>query len=184
MKDKIADIINQYPAPILKIKASPVRPLSQDVTSSLTKPDSTPVNTLWEKEICQFITDLKAAAKALSYNCLGLAANQLWPTDTAYPAVFVMRWPTNSYKDWIWQEVINPKIAPSGKQIKQKEGCLSLITHTVSSKIIKRRSNVTLTYQTLNNDIPQTTKFYGHLGPYAQIVQHEYAHLLGQLCIE
>jgi len=183
MKDKTSELINQYPAPILKEKAQPVIPLSKLQETSLTQITSDKVS-LWESEIEQFIVDLKAAANALSFNCLGLAANQLWPKESVYPAVFVMRWPTNDYKSWSWQEIINPDVVLSGKRIKLEEGCLSLRTHTVPSKKKQRRSNVTLTYQTLSNSIPQTTKFYGHLGPYAQIVQHEYDHLMGKLCIE
>lgn len=176
MKDSVPTLINQYPAPILRQRAYTVNPITPSLTKTL--------DTQWEPNIIECVTDLKVAAQHLVTNCLGLAANQIWTTSDTYPAIFVMRWPSADYKNWEWQEVINPKIQLSGKRRKLPEGCLSLITEKVGSNKKERRSNVLLTYQTLDNTVLQTIKFYGHLGPYAQTVQHEYDHLMGKLCIE
>ena len=177
--DNVYKIINQYPLEILSTRASTVVPLQKTLTDA-----HKDYSDLWESIILQLVTDLKKAAEHLSFNCLGLAANQIWTENAPYPAVFVMRWPSDDYKSWSWQEVINPKVVTSGKKLAVEEGCLSLINKKLHAKKLRRRANVTLTYQTLNNNTPQTTKFYGHLGPYARIVQHEYDHLMGKLCID
>ena len=183
MKDKptkinLADIVNQYPAPILHVCAHPVQPLTGTTTLTTPTEQSDP---LWDSSIKDFCTDLTQAATMLQFNCLGLAANQIWKSEEACPAIFVMRWPIDNFTSWKWQEIINPEIVTSGKKTKHDEGCLSLLGHKLEKKT-QRRANVTLTYQTQDSIIPQTIKFYGHLGPYAQIVQHEYDHLQGKLC--
>ena len=181
MKDSIVELINQYPTEALKSKATPVNCVST-FEQSLTAPNDNKTN--WDNSIVDFVKDLKGTAEKLASNCLGLAANQIWKSNDPYPAIFVMRWPTTDYQRWSWQEVINPKVSLSGKKTKLEEGCLSLITAKEASKKKLRRANVTLTYQTILNITPQTVKFYGHLGPYARIVQHEADHLAGRLCTE
>ena len=180
MKDKLIELVNQYPHVVLKTPTIPVGVISGSLTQAT--PDD--ANLPWDKSIYEFCNDLKAAAQALQMNCLGLAANQIWKSKEACPAIFVMRWPIENYSAWKWQEVINPKIKVSGKKMKQAEGCLSLMKEGSQTGTPKRRANVTLTYQTLENENQETIKFYGHLGPYAKIVQHEYDHLQGKLCIE
>jgi peptide deformylase len=68
--------------------------------------------------------------------------------------------------------------------MKAKEGCLSLMYPKVIIRQKRRRYNVILKYQTLNDPYQKTRKFMGALGPYSRVIQHEYDHLRGKLCID
>ncbi|MBC8409972.1 MAG: peptide deformylase [Rhodobacteraceae bacterium] len=170
--------IHQYPAEVLTAKCVPVVPVGNSLTGAVKDAP------LWGETINQFITDLTETAESIRYRCLGLAANQIWDQKEATPALFVMRWPIQNYKQWEWRTIINPIIKSSGKKINQKEGCLSLQQPKILETIKSRRANVELQFQTPESSEIQTIKFYGTLGPYARIVHHEYDHLQGTLCNE
>ncbi len=168
--------VNQAPFASLAHKSVDVKlfdaPLTGDTSGSI-----------WEPDAVQLGEDLKDTAEALGLICLGLASNQIWDAPDKPPlAMFIMRWPTESYKNWTWKVIINPEINTSGKKLKQPEGCLSLQKPKRIETVKMRRSNATLTYSTVDSSDRQTTKFFGHLGPYARIIQHEYDHLNGKLC--
>jgi len=162
--------INQFPAKVLLMKCAPV--------ASITGPS------LWKDEILQLNEDLLDTVKRIEAVSLGLAANQIWDRDGPAPAMFTMRWPSEDYKSWEWKTIINPEINVSGKKLKQKEGCLSLQHPKRREAVKQRRANVNLVYQTIDSLEKQTIKFFGNVGMYARIVQHEYDHLQGKLCID
>ncbi|MBC8437176.1 peptide deformylase [bacterium] len=168
--------INQHPSKTLNLKAFKIEQATETLTS--------PRDHVWPNEIIDLGTDLLNTAASIQDICLGLASNQIWDKDTPAPSMFVMRWPGVPIETWGWKIILNPVVKGSGKKEKSKEGCLSL--HHPKSTIgnPKRRANAEMTYQTLDSEEVKTIKFYGHLGPYAKIVQHEYDHLQGKLCIE
>ena len=182
--------INEQGADVLYNKAAPVAPLLK------TAPDKTQTSLTadvsnkpkydfeWLPEVIELVEDLKDTAESIADRCLGLAATQIWDKDTPCPAIFVMRWPApegvKSERGWIWQEFINPVMKSSGKTIKYQEGCLSYPGMVVNKK---RKSNVTMLYQTLDNPVQRAiklTKLANSELPH--IVQHEVDHLNG-ICI-
>lgn len=179
MNDKTEIIINQSPYPILRVLATKITPLQANLTNA-----SKDTQGVWDKSVHEFGADLVAACQHLEVNCLGLAANQIWEGEAPYPSMFCMRWPSEDYSSWEWKVIINPEIQPTGKKDKVEEGCLSLMHPKIISRKKLRKSNVTLKYQTLNDPYQRTRRFMGALGPYPRIIQHEYDHLMGKLCID
>lgn len=135
----------------------------------------------WPEHIINLITDLKDTAESIADNCLGLASTQIWDSSESCPSIFVMRWTDNTTKrGWKWQEIINPVMKPSGKTKKLEEGCLSYPNIVVQKK---RKSNVTLFFQTLDDPRQKVAKLtYLQHGITTRIIQHEVDHLNG-VCI-
>tara|TARA_Y100000592_G_C5400494_1_gene282850 strand:+ start:88 stop:663 length:576 start_codon:yes stop_codon:yes gene_type:complete len=179
--------INEQGADVLYKKAAPVAPLLKtapaEQQASLTEDVSNKpkYDFEWMPEILELVEDLKDTAESIADRCLGLAATQIWDKDTPCPSIFVMRWPKEgSERGWDWQEFINPVMKSSGKTIKYQEGCLSYPGIVVNKK---RKSNVTMLYQTLDNPVQKAiklTKLANSDLPH--IIQHEVDHLNG-VCI-
>jgi peptide deformylase len=169
--------INTYGNPVLwqvcvpcelKEKASFLSDVAEDASQ------------VWPDEIIELVQDLKDTAYANVENTLGLAAPQIWWKNAPCPAVFVVRansgTPTSPM--WVYTELINPKIRTSGKSVRNMEGCLSVPGYT---RLIKRESNVTVSYQLLSGPEVYTSKLFGKSDFNAIVIQHEYDHLLGKL---
>lgn len=174
--------INQWPDEVLKSKCVHVQPRKTSLVNSVSDEEGN-ISQAWPDETLQFIEDLTDTVKSIEDRALGLAAPQIWDKPDPCPAIFVMRWPTQP-QGWKWAVIINPKIKTSGKKVKHVEGCLSLQKPAILlNKKVRRRANTEITFQTVSSANVQTVKFYGHLGPYAQIIQHECDHLNGKMCI-
>ena len=179
--------INTQGKNVLYIKTIPVAPIlstKQASVDSLSDAniDKKPVYThSWLPEILELVTDLMDTAENIADRCLGLASTQIWNSSKPCPAIFIMRWPSkDKERGWVWQEFINPVIKGQGKTVKLQEGCLSYPDLVINKK---RKSNVTMLYQTLKDPKQQAIKLttVGH-GQLPQIIQHEVDHLNGQ-CI-
>lgn len=138
-------------------------------------------NLEWPKEIIEWTNNLKDTANSTN-GSIGLAINQIWDKEEDPPSIFIIKLlgtKENNYKPF-WQEFINPKIKTSGGTIKIDEKCLSVPDF---HKKKSRKKNVTITFQTIENIVPITQKFYSKLDILPIIIQHEYDHLLGKLII-
>jgi peptide deformylase len=138
----------------------------------------------WPIEVTQLIGDLKDTAESIADSCFGLASTQIWHKDPKKcPSVFVLRWPidkTINERGWDWKEIINPMVQTSGKSYKIQEGCLS---YPGTSYRKRRKSNIILKYQTLDNPGQVTLKLTrAQHDPLPWIIQHEIDHLMGK-CI-
>jgi peptide deformylase len=111
------------------------------------------------KDWISFVDEMKQYADDHD-TCVGLAANQVWEMDSAYPSIFIMG--------------MNPTIMPTGKTIKQTGSCLS---RPGKAFIIGRAENVARHYYNLAGE--SLTEKYG--GVYAQVIQHEMQHLSGSI---
>jgi len=168
--------INIYGNKILNIPCVPCLP--KENISFLSEVEGN--NNLWSDEVVELVQDLKDTAMSDSQNTLGLAAPQIWWKDTPCPAVFVLRLNigTMDNPNYVYQELINPLIKPSGQTVTIEEGCLSVPKYR---KSCKRKINVTVTYQTLTSLEKITVKLFGKVDFNAIVIQHEYDHLLGKL---
>lgn len=168
--------INLYGNHIL---TKPCVPCTLKDVNSLTGAFTT-TDSVWPDEIVELVQDLKDTAMSDPVNTLGLAAPQIWYKDTPCPAVFVVRLNigTIDKPNYIYQELINPIVKPSGQTVHIEERCLSVPNF---KKYVKRKLNVTVTYQTLQSAEKITVKIFGKADFNAIVIQHEYDHLLGKL---
>lgn len=125
--------------------------------------------------IAEIIQDLKdtAAAYEESYDCVGLAANQIGYDKRV---IIVRIHPHGNYKEdkLFWVIMVNPVITNKTKEvIDSEEGCLSL----EGTRMVKRHNGVLVVYKDIRGKM-QSSEFYGLE---ACIVQHEIDHLYGKL---
>lgn len=169
--------INIYGNPVLNQVCVPCVPKEKKSFLSDVSEES---QQAWPDEIVELVQDLKDTATSNMENTLGLAAPQIWWKDTPCPAVFVVRANRGSTEmpDFVFTELINPKIKTSGKSVRLEEGCLSVPNFT---KPVKRKLNVTVSYQLLDSPKVLTSKLFGRHDMNAIVIQHEYDHLIGKL---
>lgn len=141
----------------LKTPAAPCIPIFNEKTK---KP-------YWEKSLLVFIEIMKNKLINTS-NALAISSNQLWRQFTVPPCVFVMKIHDNV------EVFINPIIKGTGKQIQEKEGCLSFPNKI---KLKKRHKNVTMLYQTIDSPGEQFAIKVTELS--SRVIQHEVDHLRG-----
>jgi peptide deformylase len=79
---------------------------------------------------------------------------------------------------------LNPTIEEYGREVTMSEGCLSVATYKFGSGLlpvsVTRKSNVNVTYYDENWQKRQISAD----GFFARIIQHEYDHLIGYLCVD
>jgi len=169
--------INIYGNPVLNQVCVPCVPKEK---KSFLSDVSEDMQQIWSDEIAELVQDLKDTAMSNMENTLGLAAPQIWWKDTPCPAVFVVRANRGSKEmpDFVFTELINPKIKTSGKTVRQLEACLSVPRYM---RPVKRELNVTVFYQLLDGPQVHTTKLFGKQDMNSIVIQHEYDHLIGKL---
>jgi peptide deformylase len=137
-----------------------------------------------DKEFIKKLYEIAEAQPQLPY---GLAANQIAENKEYIPQMFLALFSTTvdaleekkSNKEVpLFQLFINPKISLSGGGVKNIEACLSIPGKQV--KNVKRKKNVTITYQDMEGK-SYTVKVFGDAGPLSYIIQHETDHLNGRL---
>lgn len=179
--------INTFPDKILNVKAKECFPVASTAPGALLGAVvSEQEKQLWPEEVIELAQNLVDTANSLGKECAGLASNQIWDKDEEPLAMFVVKYELPQTPEDIenktirhtWAEFINPKIQTSGKSIDLKEQCFSLPGKTSRTK---RKHNVTITFQTIANIEPVTTKFFLKDSFLPIVIQHEYDHLMGKL---
>lgn len=157
-----------------------VEPKPKAENSFIESLQATNVNSVWPDEVVSHIQDLKDTLM-VNENGIGLASNQIWKDEETSPLrIFVIK-ALNENKQQVIYEFINPRIVTSGKYIKVKESCLSVPN---VEKVVKRKQNVTIEFQTLASTEKLRAKFdYDKHGIIPIVIQHEYDHLLGRLLV-
>lgn len=172
--------INTGKNPILFNLCIPCAPVLREggLTGAVLNEDTA----LWTPIVREIIQDLIETAESLADECLGLAAPQIWwEKDEPCPAVFILRWPVEPIghpRGWDWKTIINPTIYGTGRSFKATEGCLSRPDITMNKR---RHKNVTIIFQSVDNQEYAALKVLDSMGPYARIIQHEFDHLRGKL---
>ena len=141
-----------------------------------------PILTTPGEEVTEFGDNLKRCVRRMfkimrqgvgKQKGLGLAAHQVgWPV-----RLFVMH-VKDPFRETPEFTLINPKILSySEEKIKAQEGCLSF---PGKSKVIERAKSVTVEFQEYGGRLKIIT--FHDLS--ARVVQHEYDHINGILCLE